>query len=115
MRISRRPTIAIVALILCVGCHASIPPGPVPCPTVPQLRLPDVQAQIATYIDSGGDADVAGVVDTAAPAGAPGRRRARSSRRHRSRRDVASNWAAYRTARILARTIWSTARGIRGR
>ena len=66
MRISRRPTIAIVALILCVGCHASIPPGPVPCPTVPQLRLPDVQAQIATYIDSGRyDADVAGVVDTA--------------------------------------------------
>jgi acid phosphatase len=106
MPVTRRSAIAIFALILCVGCHASIPPGPVPCPTVPQLRLPDVQAQIATYIDSGRyDADVAGVVDTAR---AWLEQQAPSAPQPAIVLDIdetsLSNWAAYRVngwARIL--------------
>lgn len=102
----RRSTIIGVALLLCAGCHASIPAGPVPCPVVPQLRLPDVQAQIAAYIDSGRyDADFADVVDGAR---AWLEQRAPSAQQPAIVLDIdetsLSNWAAYRVngwSRIL--------------
>lgn len=54
----------LLALLLAAGCAATSPPASPPvCPTVPQLTLPDVQAQISAYIDSGRyDADFAAVV-----------------------------------------------------
>lgn len=57
----------VLILLLSAGCAATAPPMPPPaCPVVPQLTLPDVQAQITAYIDSGRyDADVAAVAGAA--------------------------------------------------
>src|SRR5262245_29317351 len=56
----------LAALLLSAGWATAAPPATVPCPVVPQLRLPNVQAQIDTYIASGRyDADFAAVADGA--------------------------------------------------
>jgi acid phosphatase len=97
----------LVALFLLAGCATHVPPQAPPCPVVPELGLPDVQAQIDVYIDSGRyAADFAAVVATAR---AWLEERAPQASRPAIVLDIdetsLSNWPAYRAnhwSRILA-------------
>lgn len=85
----------VAALLLCAGCNTVQPAA---CPTVPQLTLPQVEAQVAEYVDSGRyDADVAAVV---ADARAWVDERAPKATRPAIVLDIdetsLSNWPAYR-------------------
>jgi len=96
----------VAAFLLCAGCTTTAPAQPSGCPAVPLLSLPDVQAQITDYIDSGRyDADFAAVV---AGARAWLEERAPKATRPAIVLDIdetsLSNWAAYRVngwSRIL--------------
>jgi len=87
----------VVAVVLCAGCTAANP-RTISCPVVPQLSLPEVQAQIDEYIDSGRyESEFAAVV---AGAGAWLEERAPVANRPAIVLDIdetsLSNWPAYR-------------------